>query len=88
MSRTASWPRATPFSRPPLARLFGDLSSALRRFTARDRFDAAEALSERLLDDIGAPEWLRHRAAGRRESELQRLGELRLGLSSVDSWHW
>lgn len=92
MSHTTSWPPAAPLSGRLLSRLLGELVAAFRRWLARREFErqgrAAALLSERILEDINAPDWLRHEAAAQRNSEKRRLAELRLGIGSIDARHW
>ena len=78
-------PRPVPLSRPLLRRVADAWQALLARWRQRaqerrlDReIDDAADLSERTLQDIGAPDWLREQAAVRRESQLQRMVEMRL----------
>ena len=80
-------PRPVPLARP-FARRMADGWLALKGWwseRARRRRDAREInaaadLNEAMLRDIGAPEWLLAQAEARREAQLQRLHEARLGL--------
>jgi hypothetical protein len=81
---TASLPRAIAVSRPLAVRWWEVLQAAWRARADRRR-DALEIarvaeLSDHVLDDIAAPEWLRIEAAARREVEKLREAEIRLGL--------
>ena len=81
---TACLPRAIPVSRPLAVRWWAVLQT-LWRSNAERRRDALEIarvaeLSDHVLDDIAAPEWLRMEAAARREVEKLRETEIRLGL--------
>ena len=81
---TACLPRAIPVPRPRAVRWWEALQAAWRSHAERRR-DALEIarvaeLSDHVLDDIAAPEWLRIEAAARREIEKLRETEVRLGL--------
>ena len=63
-------------------------AAAARRQWCQRRDEArlcalAEELSETLLRDIGAPDWLRDAAAARREAERQRAAGLRATHATV-----
>lgn len=95
-------PRPVPLMRPLPQRLWFAALDALRDATGRvaewrrlraeraaceRTFEAVGALSDSVLDDIGAPYWLRVQAARHRDGrqrELQHLREL-AGLRSIDS---
>ena len=47
------------------------------QWRAERELEAAIEMGDSTLNDIGAPDWLRARAAARRESQLQRLDILR-----------
>lgn len=80
-------PRSIPLVRPPLQRLADGwlavkawwIARAKQRREAREIEIAAE-LNDAMLRDIGAPDWLLAQAESRREAQLQRLQEARLGL--------
>ena len=80
-------PRSVPLVRPLSQRLVDRwlalkawwVERARQRREARDIEMAAE-LNEAMLRDIGAPDWLQAHAQSRREAQLQRLQEARLGL--------
>lgn len=85
MNNCSTLPRPQTLTPSLLQRLIGGWS-ALRAWWAERaagrqqerEIDAAADLSERTLRDIGAPDWLREQAAARRESNLQRLFEMRM----------
>lgn len=84
---TPALPRPVPPVRP-LSQRLADRWRALKawwRERARQRREArdieiATELNEAMLRDIGAPDWLQAYAQSRREAQLQRLQEARLGL--------
>jgi hypothetical protein len=101
----ASLPCTVALQRPLIERWAHDLhdfalgslrraAAAWRRAAERreweSRVDAAADMSEALLQDIGAPDWLLAEAAGRREANAQRLNELMRGASyrAVDERQW
>jgi len=81
---TASFSRTIPVSRPLMQRWWEALRAAwqARAAARRDALEIEQVaeLSDHVLDDIAAPEWLRLEASARRESEKLREAEIRLGL--------
>jgi len=84
----ASMPQALPLSRSLPERLVHDITDAARprlsalrawwqhsvaQWRAERELEAAIEMRESTLNDIGAPDWLRARAAARREARLHRL---------------
>jgi hypothetical protein len=84
--------------RPVALRWLGDLVDPLRRAWRQRaehrsqalQLDAVTELSPKLLEDIGAPDWLHAEAAARREANAQRLSELRMqaGYRTARSEQW
>lgn len=65
---------------PPSLLPWREAWRALRSaFAVAPRIDARVELSERTLDDIGAPGWLRRQAAADRDAAMDRL---------IDSARW
>ena len=90
MNTTTCCATTIPLIRPLHERLLDRMSdwlkpvhAAWRRRAERRRLErdleAVADMDELLLRDIGAPEWLINQAAARRNSEGQRLLELRMG---------
>jgi hypothetical protein len=73
--------RPTPLSPSPLRRIAAAIGAAVRRAARRRRLAHEAALfaelSDRTLDDIGAPDWARQRRQARRDHDALRLLEQR-----------